>query len=190
MKTQTIEKRLWATALGSAMTWRMLQPVVRLGGPFDVDADVLHIGCGTGRFTETLAKTHPQWRITALDSDTDMLSAAHRRLYRYGPRIRIVRADPPALPYPDASFDLVIAAHVWHRLPRWRAVTLEAARVLRPQGLLAITDSPVLHVNGRHSEGPAATPVKVAVTAAGLTLADTTSIPGLGYRIFAYRHKA
>jgi|RhiMetdeSRZDD1v2_1073273.scaffolds.fasta_scaffold439761_2 malonyl-CoA O-methyltransferase len=189
MNTQRFEKRLWASALGSAMMWRLLRPVVRIGGPLDVDADVLHIGCGTGRFTETLAQTHPQWRITALDSDPNMIRSAYHRLHKYASRIRIVCAEPPALPYPDASFDLVIAAHVWHRLPTWRAVTLEAARVLRPQGILALTDSPFLQVKQPHNQdGPAATSVKVAVTAAGLTLADTASIPGIGYRILAFRY--
>jgi SAM-dependent methyltransferase len=142
MNTQRFEKRLWASALGSAMMWRLLRPVVRIGGPLDVDADVLHIGCGTGRFTETLAQTHPQWRITALDSDPNMIRSAYHRLHKYASRIRIVCAEPPALPYPDASFDLVIAAHVWHRLPTWRAVTLEAARVLRPQGILGLALPP------------------------------------------------
>jgi len=140
MNTQRFEKRLWASALGSAMMWRLLRPVVRIGGPLDVDADVLHIGCGTGRFTETLAQTHPQWRITALDSDPNMIRSAYHRLHKYASRIRIVCAEPPALPYPDASFDLGwtqnVAMNIADR-PRWYA---EMHRVLKPGGRLALQD--------------------------------------------------
>ncbi len=194
MDTQMIDKRLWTSPLGAVVTWRMLRPVVRLGGPIDVDADVLHIGCGGGRLTEALAQAHPQWRISALDSDTDLVAAAHRRLYRYGPRMRITRADPPELPYRDESFDLVIAAHVWHRLSAWRQVTVEAARVLRRKGVLVLADVPGVQLGrwSRHHGGAedsgSLTPLKVAVAAAGLELVDSVAVPGLGYRLLALRH--
>jgi SAM-dependent methyltransferase len=189
--TQMISKRLWSSPIGAAVAWRMLWPVVRAGGPIGVDADVLHIGCGNGRVTEALALAHPQWRITALDSSPSMIAAAHRRLYRYGPRMKVTRADPPDLPYPDAHFDLIIAVHVWHRLSAWRAVTVQTARVLRPKGILVLADTPTAQMGRRvtrhrgSEDGATLTPVKVAVTAAGLTLIDTVALPGLGYRLMA-----
>lgn len=190
MNTQMLEKRLWTSPVGAAVTRRILRPVVQLGGPLDVDADVLHIGSGSGRVAEALAQAHPQWRITALDSDPRMVAAAHHRLYRYGPRMRITRADPPVLPYPDASFDLVIAAYVWHRLTAWRPVAVEAARVLRPRGILVVADGFGIGAAGvaGGKDGPSLTPMKVAVTAAGLSLVDAVAIPGLGYRLLALRH--
>jgi SAM-dependent methyltransferase len=50
-----------------------------------------------------------------------------------------VRADVLALPFPDASFDRVIASEVLEHVPADRAAMTELVRVLRPGGLAAVT---------------------------------------------------
>jgi SAM-dependent methyltransferase len=51
----------------------------------------------------------------------------------------VLTADATNLPFPDGSFDRIIAAEILEHVPRdWRAMT-EIARVLRPGGLAAVT---------------------------------------------------
>jgi SAM-dependent methyltransferase len=48
------------------------------------------------------------------------------------------RIDVTAIPYPDASFDLVICSHVLEHVPDDRAGIAEIARVVRPDGLALV----------------------------------------------------
>src|SRR5450755_5034510 len=50
-----------------------------------------------------------------------------------------VAGDATAMPFPDGSFDRVIAAEVLEHIPSDQAALNEVARVLRPGGLAAIT---------------------------------------------------
>ena len=51
----------------------------------------------------------------------------------------VLRADGRRLPFPDATFDRVIAAEVLEHVPDDRTAMAELARVLRPGGRLAVT---------------------------------------------------
>ena len=52
---------------------------------------------------------------------------------------RAMTGDATAMPFPDGSFDRVIAAEILEHVPRDAAAMAEIARVLRPGGLAAIT---------------------------------------------------
>ena len=54
-------------------------------------------------------------------------------------RAAVTRGDATAMPFPDASFDRVIAAEVLEHIPADQQAMHEIARVLRPGGLAAIT---------------------------------------------------
>jgi len=56
-----------------------------------------------------------------------------------GARARSVRGDATAMPFGDACFDRVIAAEVLEHIPLDQRALGEIARVLRPDGLLAVT---------------------------------------------------
>lgn len=106
--------------------------------PIDVSARALRVldcGVGTGGFSLALAEAWGQPVVlTAVDISPAMLAAADARLRRAEITARIVQAGVGALPFFDASFDLVIAAHVLEHLPEPVAALAEIRRVLRPGG--------------------------------------------------------
>ena len=53
--------------------------------------------------------------------------------------IRALDADASALPFPDASFDAVLAMHMLYHVPDPEIAVSEMARVLRPGGKLFVT---------------------------------------------------
>jgi SAM-dependent methyltransferase len=50
--------------------------------------------------------------------------------------LRLVTSDITTLPFPNASFDAAIAAHIFHLVDGWQQAVREALRVLRPGGYL------------------------------------------------------
>ncbi|RZU19820.1 methyltransferase family protein [Kribbella rubisoli] len=89
----------------------------------------LDIGCGTGRNFETIRASG---RLpVGIDYSTDQLQRARTRTD--GP---LVHGDAAALPFADASFDTAISLWISTDVDDFGAVLLEAARVLRPGGVL------------------------------------------------------
>jgi SAM-dependent methyltransferase len=101
--------------------------------------ELLDIGTGTGRILEILAP-----RVeTALgvDQSREMLAVARVNLERAGlDNARVRLGDMYQLDLPDASFDAVVIHQVLHYADRPLAVIAEAARVLRPLGILLLVD--------------------------------------------------
>jgi ArsR family transcriptional regulator len=101
--------------------------------------DLLDIGTGTGRMLEILA---PRVELAlGIDQSREMLAVARVNLERAGLDNGQVRlGDMYQLALPDMSFDAVVVHQVLHYADRPAAVIAEAARVLRPQGLLLLVD--------------------------------------------------
>lgn len=103
----------------------------------DVEAlDVLDVGCGDARLAARLAKRGG--RIIGLDPDPQALDAAHERARAEGVALTLVLGRAEALPFPDASFDRVIAVTVLCFVPQADQAIAEMARVLRPGGRLVL----------------------------------------------------
>jgi SAM-dependent methyltransferase len=101
--------------------------------------DVLDIGTGTGRMLEILAPRVE--RALGIDQSREMLAIARVNLERAGLENASVRlGDMYQLTLPDASFDAVVIHQVLHYADRPVAVIAEAARVLRPNGILVLVD--------------------------------------------------
>ncbi len=109
-------------------------------------SDVLDVSCGPGEVLVQLARLAPSLRCTGLDVDAGMIERAERkaaRLPRGGsqPRWpRFVVADVGAMPFADASFDLVVSSFAAHHWPDRHAGLAEVMRVLRPGGRAIIWD--------------------------------------------------
>jgi ubiquinone/menaquinone biosynthesis C-methylase UbiE len=122
------------TAAERAAWDRILDLVVGGRGPLDA----LDAGCGTGFLSlELAARGH---RVTGIDFAPAMLAEARRKAAAQSLAIRFEEADAEQLPFPNASFDLVVSRHVLWTLPHPEAAIDEWLRVLRPGGRLAIVD--------------------------------------------------
>src|SRR5215475_13265034 len=98
------------------------------------DARVLDLGCGGGHVTFAVA---PHAReVVAYDLSPEMLDVVARAAKERGlGNVTTQQGVVERLPFPDASFDVVLSrfsAHHWHGFD---AALREAARVLKPGGV-------------------------------------------------------
>jgi ubiquinone/menaquinone biosynthesis C-methylase UbiE len=112
---------------------------------------VLDIGCGTGYGTAELAAQARH--AIGIDVSPEAINHA-RSAYRL-PKLRFIRASATALPFADASFNLVTAFEVIEHLADWRALLGEAHRVLHPDGVFLVsTPNQQYYTESRGSTGP------------------------------------
>ncbi len=103
---------------------------------------LLDVACGSGRFLGQLKQAFPAMPMVGSDLSQAYLDEAARFLH--GRRsVSLHQANAEALPFPDASFDIVTCVYLYHELPNEvrRRVTSEIARVLKPGGLFVFVDS-------------------------------------------------
>jgi SAM-dependent methyltransferase len=107
----------------------------RLRGKLGVasSGDVLDVGCMDGRNTAGYATEARS--VVGLDIVEHPAWAALER-----PNLRYVTGDAEHLPFPDGSFDLVMAMAMLHHTPSPTKVIREMARVRRPGGTLVIVE--------------------------------------------------
>jgi ubiquinone/menaquinone biosynthesis C-methylase UbiE len=103
---------------------------------------VLDVGCGPGTITLDLAEAvGPSGEVTGIENVAAPLEHARRTAAERGDaRTRFELADVMALPYADASFDVVHAHQVLQHLTDPVGALREMARVTRPGGLVAVRD--------------------------------------------------
>src|SRR5680860_498011 len=100
---------------------------------FEPTGDVLEIGGGGGSMDASLAGTHPSIRLTVTDLDPRMVASMRKRLSDVSNALA-TEADATALPFDNASFDLVTSHLMLHHVLDWELSISEASRVLRPGG--------------------------------------------------------
>src|SRR5579862_6157046 len=102
----------------------------------------LEIGVGTGRIA--LPVIALGFDYTGVDISAAMMDRLREKLEDIEratgqhPRATLLEADMQALPFDDAHFDVVIAAHVFHLVGDPARAWQEAMRVLRPGGVLLV----------------------------------------------------
>lgn len=127
-------RRAWAS---TEITWGMWQvPESELQVLDDVAGkDVLEAGCGTAYWSAWLARRGG--RVVGLDNSPKQLETARALQQEHGVEFPLHLGTAEAMPFEDASFDIVFSeygASIWCDPYLWIP---EAVRVLRPGGQLA-----------------------------------------------------
>lgn len=132
----------WVSRTGFAGEWARWQRVVLRylhSGP------VLEIGPGTGDLLPLLAAQG--LRPCGVEPSSQMIARARRKLARLGQTLSLVRGRADALPFADGAFGAIVATFpsAWvFQAATWD----EIARVLRPDGAVAIVLSGELDPHG------------------------------------------
>ena len=102
---------------------------------------VLDVATGTGRLPRALLRQPVfEGRVIGLDLSRRMLREAVRRTAQFADRLTYVWQDARRLPFDDDMFDAVTCLEALEFTPNPRAVLVELVRVLRPGGVLLVTN--------------------------------------------------
>jgi ubiquinone/menaquinone biosynthesis C-methylase UbiE len=106
---------------------------------------VLEVGPGPGMYTVPLAQrvasSGEDGRVTCLEIQPQMIELLRERLRAAEVRnVEVIQGDGRQMPLPDDGFDLVFLVDVVGEIPDKPAFFGECARVLKPDGILAVTE--------------------------------------------------
>ena len=106
---------------------------------------VLELGCGSGSYTTYMARVvGADGKIYALDIESKMLKQLENKLAKPENKdinnVELVNKSAYELPFPDNSLDLVYTVTVLEEIPDKHKALSEVWRVLKPGGLLAVTE--------------------------------------------------
>jgi SAM-dependent methyltransferase len=101
---------------------------------------VLDVGCGFGGTIARLNDTLDGVRLAGVNIDDRQIDICRRIAARPGNRLSWCIADAGRLPFSTASFDRLLSVEAMFHFPSRRQFFAEAARVMKPGGVLAGTD--------------------------------------------------
>ncbi|HKW48264.1 MAG TPA: class I SAM-dependent methyltransferase, partial [Gemmatimonadaceae bacterium] len=130
----------WALTLGRERAFR--ERLIQIA-ELQPGESALDIGCGTGTLAiAAKASVGSSGSVVGIDASPEMLVRANRKAAKAGVDVRFQPAIVEALPFPDASFDVVFSTLMLHHLPRpvREQCTREVRRVLKPGGRFLAVD--------------------------------------------------
>lgn len=106
---------------------------------------VLEVGCGSGAFTTFAARAvGEKGKVYALDIQPKMLKQLENKLTKPKNKdiknIELIKGSAHDLPFDKNSFDLVYMITVLQEIPDQNKALQEIKRVLKPGGILAVTE--------------------------------------------------
>lgn len=138
---------VYTTRRGKFAVWARILDDLGLRG----DERVLDLGCGRGAVLTAVARRLSSgcavgvdlWHARDQSGNAPAVTVHNAVVEGVADRVEVQTGDMRALPFADASFDVVVSSVAIHNIPsqagRVKAVT-EAWRVLRPGGRIAIAD--------------------------------------------------
>lgn len=118
--------------------------------------NVFYPGIGTGRIALPLAKRG--YRITGADISEEMLALLKERLTqaRQPLQVSVHKANVLKLPFPDGTFDMAIAVHLFYFILEWKQAVDEILRIVRGDGPLILmhtgTGTEIPFLNARYKK--------------------------------------
>ena len=125
---------------GPAGKLRWARRVKMLSSHLRPGMTVLELGCGTGYFTQELARSGAD--VVAIDVSPELLEIARSNCS--APNVRYQIENAYALSYPEAVFDSVVGSSVLHHL-EIAAALRNIYRVLKPGGTIYFTEPNMLN---------------------------------------------
>ena len=104
--------------------------------------DVADIGCGAG--TQARLWAELGHRVSGLDVNEPLISLARQRTSQAGLAVNFEVGSATRLPWPDQTMDVCLLPQLIEHIADWQSCVKEAARVLRPGGLLYLSTTNVL----------------------------------------------
>lgn len=144
----------------SQVTAKLRKALGREPGHF---ARALEIGAGTGYFSLNLLRAGLIGEATCSDISPGMLETLAANARELGLQVHTQAADAEALPFADASFDLVLGHAVLHHIPDLQRAFAEFQRVLAPGGTVLFAGEP-----SRYGDKLAGVPKRMATVLAPL----------------------
>jgi arsenite methyltransferase len=136
---------LWYSKVGKLRQRERLLDLISWRG----DEIILDVGCGRGLLLIGAARRLPSgkaigvdiWQQKSMVGNRPEAALENARLEEVAERVEVQDGDARQLPFPNASFDVVVSALVLHNIPgqagRQQAAR-EMARVLKPGGQVAL----------------------------------------------------
>lgn len=126
---------LLTTVIYQAIHQRLLEYVV-----LQKNAEVLDLGCGTGRLLNRLAEREPTLRGIGIDFSREMLRQARAR-NQYKERLIFIQGNAASLFCANEQFAAVFCTLSFLHYPNPQQVLNEVSRVLSPGGCFYLVDS-------------------------------------------------
>ena len=106
---------------------------------------VLEVGCGSGAFTDHIARVvGDKGEVYAADIQQEMLEQLKKKLMHFENleinNVTLTKCDACKMPFEENYFDLVFMVAVLQEIPDRKKALREIMRVLKPQGVLAVTE--------------------------------------------------
>ena len=141
---------IWFLTLGRERRFRekLLAPVRLRPGE-----SVLDVGCGTGSLAIAAKRqVGDTGAVQGIDASHEMIARARHKATKAGLAIDFAEASAELLPFPDATFDVVLSTVMLHHLRKSaRSVAVaEMRRTLKPGGRLLVVD----FAGARNGKGP------------------------------------